>query len=214
MFVLYSYTYIFFGSTEAVVSRPSVEVRRGTEVVIPQACCTFPFATTPQHLHDAFYKCVLRFFRTSVVICRNPLWRVSVINNSCSEENSDTNVHILRIFSAFRWLSRCGNVTDSVRTTAVLELWRFHCLWCFGLHELNLWWALRTELFCYVFRFNSRNIIECLMHNRGNKRAIANFFCFCFYFIQFHFLIFYFLYYSLLFFILYIILFYSTLYCH
>jgi len=56
---LYSYTYIFFGSTEPVVSRPPVEVRRGTEVLIPQPCCTFPFATTPQHLQETFMKSVL-----------------------------------------------------------------------------------------------------------------------------------------------------------
>ena len=47
---------MFFGSLEPVVSRPPVEVRRGTEVVIPQSCCTFPFATTPQHLQETFTK--------------------------------------------------------------------------------------------------------------------------------------------------------------
>ena len=53
-----SYSYVFFGSTEPVVSRPPVEVCRGTEVVIPQSCCTFPFATTPQHLRETFFKYV------------------------------------------------------------------------------------------------------------------------------------------------------------
>jgi len=50
---------MFFGSTEPVVSRPPVEVRRGTEVVIPQSCCTFPFAATPQHLQETFMKCAV-----------------------------------------------------------------------------------------------------------------------------------------------------------
>jgi len=44
------------------VSRPPVEVCRGTEVVIPQSCCTFAFASTPQRLHETFLKYLLNAF--------------------------------------------------------------------------------------------------------------------------------------------------------
>jgi len=60
---------MFFGSTEPVVSRPPVEVRRGTEVVIPQSCCTFSFATTAQRLHETFLKCVLNTHTVSCSQC-------------------------------------------------------------------------------------------------------------------------------------------------
>ena len=50
------YTYPFFGSASPIMTHPPVEVRRGTEVVMPQSFCTFDFATSLAQLHDTFMR--------------------------------------------------------------------------------------------------------------------------------------------------------------
>ncbi|CAH1798062.1 unnamed protein product [Owenia fusiformis] len=50
--VFLRYAYPFFGSAAPILTQPAVEVRRGTEVLLPQSFCAFNFATTPQQLFD------------------------------------------------------------------------------------------------------------------------------------------------------------------
>ncbi|KAI0208621.1 DUF3668 domain-containing protein [Lamellibrachia satsuma] len=48
------YRYPFFGSAAPIITHPAVEVRKGTEVLLPQSFCAFEFATTLPQLNDTF----------------------------------------------------------------------------------------------------------------------------------------------------------------
>ncbi|KAK2186531.1 hypothetical protein NP493_197g03000 [Ridgeia piscesae] len=48
------YRYPFFGSAAPIITHPAVEVRKGTEVLLPQSFCAFEFATTAPQLNDTF----------------------------------------------------------------------------------------------------------------------------------------------------------------
>ncbi|KAM9810498.1 centrosomal protein of 120 kDa [Neosynchiropus ocellatus] len=48
------YFYQFFGSSAPVMTNPPVELRRHTEVFLPQSFCAFNFAVLPQQLEETF----------------------------------------------------------------------------------------------------------------------------------------------------------------
>ncbi|XP_053726637.1 centrosomal protein of 120 kDa isoform X1 [Synchiropus splendidus] len=48
------YFYQFFGSSAPVMTNPPVELRRNTEVFLPQSFCAFNFAVLPQQLEETF----------------------------------------------------------------------------------------------------------------------------------------------------------------
>ncbi|XP_062828214.1 centrosomal protein of 120 kDa isoform X2 [Anolis carolinensis] len=50
------YSYPFFGSAAPIMTNPPVEVRKNTEVFLPQSYCAFDFATMPQQLQDTFFR--------------------------------------------------------------------------------------------------------------------------------------------------------------
>ncbi|XP_063956230.1 centrosomal protein of 120 kDa-like [Lytechinus pictus] len=50
------YTYPFFGSSSPVMTHPPVEVRKHTEVLLPNSFCAFDFATTPQQLRETLLR--------------------------------------------------------------------------------------------------------------------------------------------------------------
>ncbi|XP_063049920.1 centrosomal protein of 120 kDa-like, partial [Engraulis encrasicolus] len=50
------YAYQFFGSAAPIMTSPPVEVKRGTEVFLPQSYCAFDFAALPQQLQDTFLR--------------------------------------------------------------------------------------------------------------------------------------------------------------
>ncbi|XP_069481685.1 centrosomal protein of 120 kDa [Ambystoma mexicanum] len=50
------YAYPFFGSAAPIMTNPPVEVRKNTEVFLPQSYCAFDFATLPHQLQDTFVR--------------------------------------------------------------------------------------------------------------------------------------------------------------
>ena len=48
--------YPFFGSAAPILTHPPVEIRKGSEVLLPQSFCAFDFACTVQQLQDTFVK--------------------------------------------------------------------------------------------------------------------------------------------------------------
>uniref|UniRef100_UPI00358EFD77 centrosomal protein of 120 kDa isoform X2 n=1 Tax=Myxine glutinosa TaxID=7769 RepID=UPI00358EFD77 len=50
------YSYRFFGSAAPIMTNPPVEVRRHTEVFLPQSYCLFEFAATLQELQETFHR--------------------------------------------------------------------------------------------------------------------------------------------------------------
>ncbi|XP_025919701.1 centrosomal protein of 120 kDa isoform X2 [Apteryx mantelli] len=50
------YSYPFFGSAAPIMTNPPVEIRKNTEVFLPQSYCAFDFATTPHQLQDTFFR--------------------------------------------------------------------------------------------------------------------------------------------------------------
>ncbi|XP_059193835.1 centrosomal protein of 120 kDa [Centropristis striata] len=50
------YSYPFFGSAAPIMTNPPVELRRGSEVSLPQSYCAFDFAALPQQLQDTFLR--------------------------------------------------------------------------------------------------------------------------------------------------------------
>ncbi|GFS03226.1 centrosomal protein of 120 kDa [Elysia marginata] len=50
------YMYPFFGSAAPILTHPPVEIRKGSEVLLPQSFCAFDFACTVQQLQDTFVK--------------------------------------------------------------------------------------------------------------------------------------------------------------
>ncbi|PKU46428.1 hypothetical protein llap_3277 [Limosa lapponica baueri] len=50
------YSYPFFGSAAPIMTSPPVEVRKNTEVFLPQSYCAFDFATIPHQLQDTFLR--------------------------------------------------------------------------------------------------------------------------------------------------------------
>ncbi|CAL1540527.1 unnamed protein product [Lymnaea stagnalis] len=48
------YIYPFFGSAAPILTHPPVEIRKGSEVLLPQSFCAFDFACTVQQLQDTF----------------------------------------------------------------------------------------------------------------------------------------------------------------
>ncbi|XP_076127282.1 centrosomal protein of 120 kDa isoform X1 [Alosa pseudoharengus] len=50
------YAYQFFGSAAPIMTSPLVEVKRGTEVFLPQSYCAFDFAALPHQLQDTFLR--------------------------------------------------------------------------------------------------------------------------------------------------------------
>uniref|UniRef100_A0A8C4N8D2 Centrosomal protein 120 n=1 Tax=Eptatretus burgeri TaxID=7764 RepID=A0A8C4N8D2_EPTBU len=50
------YSYRFFGSAAPIMTNPPVEVRRHTEVFLPQSYCLFEFAATFQQLQETFHR--------------------------------------------------------------------------------------------------------------------------------------------------------------
>ncbi|XP_062310749.1 centrosomal protein of 120 kDa [Osmerus eperlanus] len=50
------YAYQFFGSAAPIMTNPPVEVRRNTEVFLPQSYCAFDFAALPHQLQDTFLR--------------------------------------------------------------------------------------------------------------------------------------------------------------
>lgn len=54
--VFLRYTYPFFGSAAPVLTHPPVEIRKGSEVLLPQSFCAFDFACTVQQLQETFLR--------------------------------------------------------------------------------------------------------------------------------------------------------------
>ncbi|XP_059160002.1 centrosomal protein of 120 kDa-like [Physella acuta] len=53
-FVFLRYVYPFFGSAAPILTHPPVEIRKGSEVLLPQSFCAFDFACSMQQLQDTF----------------------------------------------------------------------------------------------------------------------------------------------------------------
>lgn len=62
IFFLLRYAYQFFGSAAPIMTNPAVEVKKNTEVFLPQSYCAFDFAALPIQLKDTF----LRWLHTYV----------------------------------------------------------------------------------------------------------------------------------------------------
>ncbi|RUS71785.1 hypothetical protein EGW08_020454 [Elysia chlorotica] len=54
--VFLRYMYPFFGSAAPILTHPPMEIRKGSEVLLPQSFCAFDFACTVQQLQDTFVK--------------------------------------------------------------------------------------------------------------------------------------------------------------
>lgn len=54
--VFLRYIYPFFGSAAPILTHPPMEIRKGSEVLLPQSFCAFDFACTVQQLQDTFVK--------------------------------------------------------------------------------------------------------------------------------------------------------------
>ncbi|XP_076443605.1 centrosomal protein of 120 kDa-like isoform X2 [Babylonia areolata] len=52
--VFLRYTYPFFGSAAPILTHPPVDIRKGSEVLLPQSFCAFDFACTLWQLQDTF----------------------------------------------------------------------------------------------------------------------------------------------------------------
>uniref|UniRef100_A0AAY5EK81 C2 domain-containing protein n=1 Tax=Electrophorus electricus TaxID=8005 RepID=A0AAY5EK81_ELEEL len=50
------YAYQFFGSAAPIMTNPAVEVKKNTEVFLPQSYCAFDFAALPNQLQDTFLR--------------------------------------------------------------------------------------------------------------------------------------------------------------
>ncbi|KAK7145416.1 hypothetical protein R3I93_013214 [Phoxinus phoxinus] len=50
------YAYQFFGSASPIMTSPAVEVKKNTEVFLPQSFCAFDFAALPSQLQDTFLR--------------------------------------------------------------------------------------------------------------------------------------------------------------
>ncbi|KAF4072204.1 hypothetical protein AMELA_G00260510 [Ameiurus melas] len=50
------YAYQFFGSAAPIMTNPAVEIRKNTEVFLPQSYCAFDFAALPNQLQDTFLR--------------------------------------------------------------------------------------------------------------------------------------------------------------
>ncbi|XP_062854380.1 centrosomal protein of 120 kDa isoform X2 [Trichomycterus rosablanca] len=50
------YSYQFFGSAAPIMTNPAVEVKKNTEVFLPQSYCAFDFAALPNQLQDTFQR--------------------------------------------------------------------------------------------------------------------------------------------------------------
>uniref|UniRef100_A0A9J8A804 Centrosomal protein of 120 kDa n=1 Tax=Cyprinus carpio carpio TaxID=630221 RepID=A0A9J8A804_CYPCA len=50
------YAYQFFGSAAPIMTSPAVEVKKNTEVFLPQSYCAFDFAALPNQLQDTFLR--------------------------------------------------------------------------------------------------------------------------------------------------------------
>ncbi|XP_077073658.1 centrosomal protein of 120 kDa isoform X2 [Siphateles boraxobius] len=50
------YAYPFFGSASPIMTSPAVEVKKNTEVFLPQSFCAFDFAALPNQLQDTFLR--------------------------------------------------------------------------------------------------------------------------------------------------------------
>ncbi|XP_039508977.1 centrosomal protein of 120 kDa isoform X2 [Pimephales promelas] len=50
------YAYQFFGSASPIMTSPAVEVKKNTEVFLPQSFCAFDFAALPNQLQDTFLR--------------------------------------------------------------------------------------------------------------------------------------------------------------
>ncbi|XP_057211725.1 centrosomal protein of 120 kDa [Triplophysa rosa] len=50
------YSYQFFGSAAPIMTNPAVQLRRNTEVFLPQSYCAFDFAALPSQLQDTFLR--------------------------------------------------------------------------------------------------------------------------------------------------------------
>uniref|UniRef100_A0A0B6ZYD3 C2 domain-containing protein n=2 Tax=Arion vulgaris TaxID=1028688 RepID=A0A0B6ZYD3_9EUPU len=48
------YMYPFFGSAAPILTHPTVEIRKGSEVLLPQSFCAFDFACSMQQLQETF----------------------------------------------------------------------------------------------------------------------------------------------------------------
>ncbi|XP_061172082.1 centrosomal protein of 120 kDa-like isoform X1 [Saccostrea echinata] len=56
LMVFIRYSYPFFGSAAPILTNPPVEIRKGTEVILPQSFCAFDFACTTQQLQETFLR--------------------------------------------------------------------------------------------------------------------------------------------------------------
>ncbi|KAK3540585.1 hypothetical protein QTP70_034343 [Hemibagrus guttatus] len=50
------YAYQFFGSAAPIMTNPAVEIKKNTEVFLPQSYCAFDFAALPSQLQDTFLR--------------------------------------------------------------------------------------------------------------------------------------------------------------
>lgn len=50
------YSYQFFGSAAPIMTNPAVEIKKNTEVFLPQSYCAFDFAALPNQLQDTFQR--------------------------------------------------------------------------------------------------------------------------------------------------------------
>ncbi|XP_027023076.1 centrosomal protein of 120 kDa isoform X1 [Tachysurus fulvidraco] len=50
------YAYQFFGSAAPIMTNPAVEIKKNTEVFLPQSYCAFDFAALPSQLQDTFQR--------------------------------------------------------------------------------------------------------------------------------------------------------------
>uniref|UniRef100_A0A672K1S9 Centrosomal protein of 120 kDa n=1 Tax=Sinocyclocheilus grahami TaxID=75366 RepID=A0A672K1S9_SINGR len=53
---VFLYAYQFFGSAAPILTSPAVEVKKNTEVFLPQSYCAFDFAALPNQLQDTFLR--------------------------------------------------------------------------------------------------------------------------------------------------------------
>ncbi|KAK3743125.1 hypothetical protein RRG08_063983 [Elysia crispata] len=125
--VFLRYMYPFFGSAAPILTHPPMEIRKGSEVLLPQSFCAFDFACTVQQLQDTFIKVPLivevwhrdRHLSQDVLIGSARLPLSSVISLDRTRMMSSTGVTGWRqetsdrvaVMSANRSQGRCADIS-------------------------------------------------------------------------------------------------------
>ncbi|GFO36195.1 centrosomal protein of 120 kda [Plakobranchus ocellatus] len=126
------YMYPFFGSAAPILTHPPVEIRKGSEVLLPQSFCAFDFACTVQQLQDTFVRVPLvvevwhrdRHLSQDVLIGTAKLPLSSVISTDRTRMMSSTGVTGWRQETSDRVpvLSATGNQSKCADISLVLSL--------------------------------------------------------------------------------------------